>query len=560
MKLIYRVSFLLLSVCLILFGCSNEKIIPFESNGDSSITEGSLQGLQQGGSFRDVAAHWAKDEIHFLKNQNIVGGYPDGRFGPKDEIKRVHAALMLQRELQFDTSNRPAPNFSDVDVTHPDYDVIATLADEEIITGYEGKFMPNAPLTRAEMAAILQRAYSLQGEGDFEFNDVSSKFWGHEAIQSLVANQITVGYPDRTFQPRSNISRAEFSVFMARTLNDEFKKDVKQQPLKAHFLNVGQGDATLIELPNGKTILIDAGDKSAGEKIVSYLKKAGISSIDLVIATHAHADHIGGLVDVLKQFEIKQIIDSGRTHTSQTYLDYLTYVDNQNLPFAKAVPGTTYDLDPSVTIRFLNTGSEEKSLNDSSVALKLTYNQVSLLFTGDAELGPEEQMVNQYDLSAQILQVGHHGSFTSSNNSFLYDVQPEMAILSYGEGNRYNHPHHEAIQRLRNSGAKLYSLANSGDVIITTDGINYDATASPWDGTGNAEGSGGDEDEIIYPVNINTANFETLQQITGVGEVIAENIINYREQHGPFTSIEQLKNVNRIGPVTFENMKHQITI
>lgn len=528
----------------------------------------------QGRNFPDVVDHWAQSEIAYISNRDIIQGYLNGRFGPDDQIRRNHAALMLQRELNFDTANRPNPNFIDISVDHPEYEVIATLADEGIFRGNNGRFNPNAPITRAETAAILQRAFNLEGTGDFEFRDVSTDYWGHQVIQSLLAHQITRGYGDRSFRPTSNISRAEFSVFMARVLNDDFKipledpqeeeiiddEEKDREELTVHFLDVGQGDSSVIHLPNGKVILVDAGTQTAGQKVVAYLKQAGISSIDLVVATHAHADHIGGLLPIFEEFDVKQVLDSGRTHTTQTYMNYLTSIDEKDIPFEIAEVGSEIDLDPNVKITVLNTGSEQKSLNDSSVSLKITYDQVNFLFTGDAEELSEGEMAAAFDLTSQILHAGHHGSRTSSTQLFLDNVQPEVAILSFGQGNRYNHPHNEVIERLRANGATLYATAANGDIIVTSDGLTYEVKNTPWDGTGHEGGSTGDEDDYIFPININTANEEELQQITGVGPVIATRIIEYRETHGDFTSIEQIQNVSGIGPATFEGMKDEITI
>ncbi|WP_096199847.1 S-layer homology domain-containing protein [Bacillus sp. FJAT-45350] len=552
----------LLLVFLFLFGCTNPDNLQNQDIGFDNANQ-NIKQLATGHGFSDTVDHWARNEITYLSNKNIVGGYPNGNFGPNDEIQRVHAALMLQRELEFATIDRPNPQFADVSPEHPYYELIATLADEGIITGYQGNFSPNAPLTRAEMAAILQRAYGLEGVGDFQFRDVSTGFWGHTPIQTLLANQITVGYTDGSFRPNSNITRAEFSVFMARVLDEQFKLPIEdiqvQGDLTVHFLDVGQGDSSLLLLPNGKTVLIDAGTQMAGQKVVSYLKQAGISSIDLVVATHAHADHIGGLLPIFEEFEIKQVLDSGRTHTTLTYLNYLELIDQMDIPFDIAEVGTELTIDPSVKMTVLNTGSEQKSLNDSSVSLKIDYNQISLLFTGDAEQLSEGEMTGNFDLSSQILQVGHHGSRTSSNPTFLDNAQPEVAILSYGEGNRYNHPHDDIVQRLKAYGATVYSTADSGDIIVVTDGVNYEVKNIPWNGTGNEGGSIGDEDSYVYPVNINTANEEELQLITGVGPVIAVRIIDYRQTHGPFTTIEEVLNVSGIGTNTFERMKAEIT-
>lgn len=245
------------------------------------------------------------------------------------------------------------------------------------------------------------------------------------------------------------------------------------EDMEAHFIDVGQGDSALIFTPNGKTILIDGGKQSADEKVVSYLKQAGVSSIDLMVATHPDSDHIGGLIAVLEQFEVKKVLDSGKSHTSQTYLEYLTIIDSKDIPFEVAKEGNLIDLDSDIQIKVLNSGSEIKDNNESSVVLKITYGQIDFLFTGDAENKQEAEMVSKHGVDAEILKVGHHGSNTSSSQEFINAVKPKVAILSYGEGNSYGHPYSDVVNRLKATGAEIYSTAVSGNIVVTTDGSIY---------------------------------------------------------------------------------------
>ncbi len=328
--------------------------------------------------------------------------------------------------------------------------------------------------------------------------------------------------------------------------------------LEIHHLNVGQADSTLLLTPNGKTILIDAGTQSSGQKIVSYLKKAGITSIDRLIITHAHADHVGGAVEVMKNFKIGQVLDSGIPHTSQTYLNYLTYIDEHNIKFHVPKAGEKIGIDPALDITIVNSGIKGDSLNDSSVALHLKYNNFAYLTTGDAERAAEQRIVNRFNVKADVLKAGHHGSSTSSNDFFLSKVKPSAAILSYGVGNSYGHPHSEALTRLANAGVKNIYHTSKGEVIVKSNGTGYTVQGStsttptpnkPVD-NGNQQGK----------ININTAGYERLQDITGVGPVIAQRIIDYRNSNGKFSKVEDLKKVKGIGDITFEKMRPQITI
>nr|WP_240050999.1 lamin tail domain-containing protein [Metabacillus litoralis] len=223
---------------------------------------------------------------------------------------------------------------------------------------------------------------------------------------------------------------------------------------------------------------MDGGRKSAGSKLISFLQEKGIQSIDLLVATHPDADHIGGLIDVLEQVEVKKVLDSGKPHTTQTYMEYLALIDQKNIPFEVAKKGSFITLDSDIKIQVLNSLNSSEDLNDSSVVLKLTYGVVDFLLTGDAGIENEADMVANYNLEAEILKVGHHGSDTSTSQPFVNEVDPETAILSYGENN-YGHPNAGVVKRLRNIGAEIYSTFESGDIVVTTDGTNYDVSALP---------------------------------------------------------------------------------
>lgn len=525
---------------------------------------------------------WAKDEIEYLADEGIIGGYDDGTFNPNAPVTRSQAAIMLVRALDLDTDNRPAADFNDVNEDFHAYDVVATVQDEGIITGRDGNFMPNDTLTRGQMAAILNRSFDLP-TGDISFTDISEDSTFYNDIANIAEAGITTGYSeDNTFRPNNDTTRAQFSVFLARVLDDSFRVSDDDEDngdgdttyptvsMEAHFLDVGQGDATLIVNNQGGVMLVDAGTRSAGEKVVAYLKEAGIDTIDKLVATHAHADHIGGMVEVMQNFEIGEVIDSGIPHTSQTYIEYLEYIDDNDIPFTVAEPGDKVDLGSGVDIAVVNSGQEGDSLNNASVSLHIEYQDTSLLITGDAEEEAERRIVNNFDVNADVLRVGHHGSNTSSNDFFLDAVQPEHAVFSYGEGNSYGHPHDEVIDRLQNRGVDIYSTAEQGNIVANFHAGNVSFYTSPWDvdvtpvepepePTPDPEPQ---PDPKPSPglININTAGYEELQEITGVGPAIAENIIEYRNTHGGFDSIEEIMQVSGIAEGRFSNMKDEITV
>src|SRR5690606_19133301 len=233
-----------------------------------------------------------------------------------------------------------------------------------------------------------------------------------------------------------------------------------------------------------KTLLVDGGNRSAGQKVVAYLKKAGITSIDYLIATHPDADHIGGLIDVLQSIPVGRVLDSGLSHTSQTYLDYLHVVDQKNIPLEVPNVGSQFTLSKGISFTILNNGNGYNENNAGSIVAKVTYDNVSFMLTGDASIDSEQVMLSRSgNLQATFLKVGHHGSVTSTSQVFLNAVNPKVAILSYGK-NAYGHPNADVVNRLKNKKVKLYSTYQSEDIVVLTDGSTYTMNATPWTGTG----------------------------------------------------------------------------
>lgn len=239
--------------------------------------------------------------------------------------------------------------------------------------------------------------------------------------------------------------------------------------VKIHFIDVGQADCVYIQLPNHNDILIDGGNVADGPTIVNYLKAQGVDDIELMIATHPHEDHIGGLPDVLNAFKVEEILDSGGTATTKIYKTYSAD--------AKA-EGCTWAQDNHQTFNWGSTKLEILTGNDTwtdvnnySVVTRLDVGKIHFLFDGDAEEPAETAL--QGDISAQILKIGHHGSTSSTSPSFLTRVKPKTAIISVGSGNSYGHPATETIMKLQNIGAKIYRTDLNGSIVVTTDGITY---------------------------------------------------------------------------------------
>ncbi|MCS7115851.1 MAG: MBL fold metallo-hydrolase [Nitrososphaerales archaeon] len=245
-----------------------------------------------------------------------------------------------------------------------------------------------------------------------------------------------------------------------------------------HFIDVGQGDSIFIDT-QGKDVLIDGGPKSAGENVVRYLLHLNITRIDIIIATHPHADHIGGLIVVMQEFDLRgypiiTVYDSGFKVDTKIYEEYIALAKKRN--FVKAERGQRIELDNMSCITILNPTQPPpfKDPNDNSIVVRLQVNLVSFLFTGDAEKDAERSILDaQLEVKSNILKVGHHGSRTSTSLEFLDAVKPEVAIISVGKDNPYGHPHKEIINRLVARGVRVYRTDLDGTIIISTDGVTY---------------------------------------------------------------------------------------
>lgn len=243
------------------------------------------------------------------------------------------------------------------------------------------------------------------------------------------------------------------------------------QQLEVHFLDVGQGDSTLVILPNKKVILIDGGPIESGDNVMEVLQQLHIKKIDLLVATHPDIDHIGGLLTVLKKVKVKNVLDSGRNYDTHTYQSYINIIKKKDIPLKKAKEGKFVHLDSSVNIQILNDAKEKDENNESSIVLKISYKKADVLLTGDADVFVEEQMIaKKYNLGADILKVGHHGSYTSTSPRFLEIVRPKYAIISYAKSNEYGHPHKRVLERLKVQQVKVLRTADVGMISIHTDG------------------------------------------------------------------------------------------
>lgn len=248
-------------------------------------------------------------------------------------------------------------------------------------------------------------------------------------------------------------------------------------PLSVHVIDVGQADSILV-LSGGKSMLIDGGNRDDADLVAAYLRSQGVKQLDIVVGTHPHEDHIGGLVQIIKDFPVGKIYMPRVTHTSKTYEDLLTNIKNAGLKVTPVKPGLKVDLAEEVTGVFLSpVASSYEGLNNYSAVLKLTYQDTSFLFTGDAEAEVEKELLaSGTDLSSTVLKVAHHGSNSSTTTDFLQAVRPKIAVISVGKDNSYGHPSPKVLNRLEKANVQVFRTDVHGTVVLASDGQDVTVT------------------------------------------------------------------------------------
>lgn len=243
--------------------------------------------------------------------------------------------------------------------------------------------------------------------------------------------------------------------------------------LTVRFLDVGQGDSTLVTFPDGKNLLVDGGNNQYANRVVQDLRDAGVKTLDYVVATHPDADHTGSLDVVVNTFDVKQVFAPKVTHNTQTYLDFLQAVKNKGLSITPAKAGVKLDVGKSVVAEMVGPvkGYGTVDMNDWSAVLHIVDGSISFLLTGDAAHPSENDMMAAGEpLASTVLKVGHHGSEHSTSQAFLNQVHPQYAVISVGKDNKYGHPTAEVLNRLSAQGVKVFRTDEQGTIIAVTDG------------------------------------------------------------------------------------------
>lgn len=305
-------------------------------------------------------------------------------------------------------------------------------------------------------------------------------------VPTNTANKVT----NKNSDSQSNITETSVESKAENKTEEISDQQKQQQPtemkevsgtLTVHFIDVGQADSILINTGSA-AMLIDAGNNADAGDVVNYIKEQGIKTLDYIIGTHPHEDHIGGMDVVVNSFDIGKVILPKVQSNTKTFEDLLNAISNKGLKITSPVPGTKYSLGEAEFIILAPNGSDYEDINNYSVVVKLQFGNTSFLLMGDAGVQSEGEMLSKgFDLKADLLKVGHHGSHYSTSIDFLKAVSPQFAVISVGKDNPYGHPAPETIKKISDAGIQLYRTDESGTIIATSDGniIKIDIKASP---------------------------------------------------------------------------------
>ncbi|MCM4096599.1 MBL fold metallo-hydrolase [Clostridioides difficile] len=245
----------------------------------------------------------------------------------------------------------------------------------------------------------------------------------------------------------------------------------KKSLLSIHMIDVGQGDSILVQTPTNKNILIDGGDEDSENIIISYLRQKRIKTIDIIIATHPDSDHIGSLDNIIKKFNVNSIYMLEQSTDSEAYQNLINSCTDKNLSIQHLYKNDVLNIDNNINIYVLSPSYIQEESNLNSIVFKLTFNDNSFLFMGDAEEENEKEILHSFKLNnINFIKIGHHGSNSSSSLEFIKKISPDIAAISCGYKNQYGHPHREVINNLKQNHVSIYRTDRIGDIVFYSDG------------------------------------------------------------------------------------------
>lgn len=245
--------------------------------------------------------------------------------------------------------------------------------------------------------------------------------------------------------------------------------------IEVHFIDVGQADAALI-ICDGETMLIDGGNVEDSSLLYTYLSDRGIEHLDYAVVTHAHEDHVGGMSGALTYATADTVLCPVTSYDTKAFTNFVKSVESQELTITVPSAGDTFSLG-SANVEILHCDPDADDPNNTGIVLRIDHGETSFLFTGDAEREVEERILEEgRNVDCTVLKVGHHGSSTSTSYRWLYEADPEYAVISVGKNNSYGHPHEEVTSRLSDDDITVYRTDLQGDIVCISDGESVSFT------------------------------------------------------------------------------------
>lgn len=467
-------------------------------------------------AFRDVAADsWCASEVNAMSDGGLIRGYADGGFHPNAPMS-VGAFVTVAARCAGTDYGADASGYW-CGATAAEAKNANWLPGG--FSGAVTPAVYNRPVTRETAVCVLMRAlwpeskdlgYTAASIPDYAAvrSDVRTD------ILAAYNAGVTTGGADGRFQPNAALTRAQAAVLLCRagyTKAADTSVTSNTSGCEVHYIDVGQADAILIRC-DGRSMMIDGGNTADSSLIYAYLKKYGVSHLDYMVNTHPHEDHVGGLPGALNAAAAGTIYAPTASYASAPFQNFLKYARAQGKAITIPRPGDTLQLGGARLQVVGPQKTDYTDVNDTSIVLRLTYGSTSFLFTGDAGEKSEYDMLQSgLPLQSTVLKVGHHGSATASSYAFLRSVSPQYAVISCGVRNDYGHPTKSVLSRLRDAGAKVYRTDMQGTIIARSDGksVAFQTRKNPNANTNptQTDGSGQNSREVAYIGNASSKKF-----------------------------------------------------